>query len=136
MPIPVRLAGACRRRLLIVDDDEVHLRALSRRLRPYRDRVEVQLSDNGIDALVAVGSFKPDLVVLDVFMPEIDGLEVCRRLKRNAQTQNIGVIVTSGLLTSGVEASAREAGALVCVAKPIDLKVVLQHLAPQQRPER
>ncbi|HEX8951925.1 MAG TPA: response regulator, partial [Polyangia bacterium] len=128
MPIPRSLAAASKRRLLVVDDDAVHLRALERRLKPYRARVQVELTQNGIDALVRVGSFKPDLIVLDVFMPELDGLEVCRRLKRNAETRHIGVIVNSAHLTRSVEESARSAGALTCVPKPMDLKVLLEHL--------
>ena len=47
-----------------------------RRLKPHRGRVQIELTSNGIDALVMVGSFKPDLIVLDVYMPELDGIEV------------------------------------------------------------
>jgi len=132
MPIPSRLAAAGKKRLLIVDDDVVHLRALERRLKQYKARVQVELTENGIDALVLVGSFKPHLIVLDVYMPDLDGLEVCRRLKRKPETQNIGVIVTSAHLTKAVEEDAMSAGALVCIPKPIDLKLLLEHLGSQQ----
>lgn len=134
MPIPRPLAAVSKRRLLIVDDDPMHLRALARRLRPYHDRVDVELTDNGIDALVLVGSFQPDLIVLDVYMPELDGVEVCRRLKLKAQTRRIGVIVTSAHLTKAVEENALAAGALTCVPKPMDLKVLLAHLGLLQQP--
>jgi excisionase family DNA binding protein len=133
MPIPRPLAAASKRRLLIVDDDAMHLRAVDRRLRPHRARVDVQLTQNGIDALVLVGSFKPDLIVLDVYMPELDGLEVCRRLKLRPDTRHIGVIVNSAHLTKAVEENALAAGALTCVPKPMDLKVLLQHLGLQQQ---
>jgi excisionase family DNA binding protein len=134
MPIPRPLAGIAKKRLLIVDDDEVHLRALERRLKPHRARVEIELTSNGIDALVMVGSFKPDLIVLDVYMPELDGVEVCRRLKRKPGTRHIGVIVTSAHLTKAVEENALAAGALQCVPKPMDLKVLLEHLGLLQQP--
>lgn len=133
MPIPRPLAAASKRRLLIVDDDAMHLRALDRRIKPYRARVDVQLTQNGIDALVLVGSFKPDLIVLDVYMPELDGLEVCRRLKLRPDTRHIGVIVNSAHLTKAVEENALAAGALTCVPKPMDLKVLLEHLGLQQQ---
>jgi excisionase family DNA binding protein len=133
MPIPRPLAAASKRRLLIVDDDAMHLRALDRRIKPYRSRVDVQLTQNGIDALVLVGSFKPDLIVLDVYMPELDGLEVCRRLKLRPDTRHIGVLMNSAHLTKAVEENAVEAGALVCVQKPMDLKVLLEHLGLQQQ---
>lgn len=132
MPIPRRLAAASKRRLLVVDDDAMALRALERRLRPYRGRVEMELTQNGIDALVLVGSFKPHLIVLDMFMPDLDGVEVCRRLKLKPHTRDIGVIVTSAHLTPSVAANARAAGALGSVPKPIDLKVLLEHLGLQQ----
>lgn len=134
MPIPRPLASASKKRLLIVDDDPIHLRALERRLRPHRPRVQLELTQNGIDALVMVGSFNPDLIVLDVFMPELDGLEVCRRLKLKSETRHIGVIVTSAHLTRAVEEKALEAGALSCLPKPIDLKVLLEHLGLLHQP--
>ncbi|HEY1584347.1 MAG TPA: response regulator [Polyangia bacterium] len=134
MPIPGKLAGAAKRKLLIVDDDLMHLRAVERRLTPYRSRVQMELVQNGIDALVTVGSFKPDLVVLDVFMPELDGIEVCRRLKLNAETRRIGVIVHTAHLTKAVEENALAAGALACVSKPMNLKVLLEHLGLLQQP--
>lgn len=133
MPIPRSLAAAVKRRLLVVDDDAMALSALERRLKPHRARVDVELTQNGIDALVLVGSFKPHLIVLDVFMPELDGVEVCRRLKLKPETRMIGVIVTSAHLTAAVEHNAMMAGALTCVPKPIDLKVLLEHLGLQQQ---
>ena len=134
MPIPRELVGVGKRRLLIVDDDLITLRALERRLKPYRARVQVALTQNGIDALVMVGSFKPDLIVLDVYMPELDGIEVCRRLKLMPETRHIGVIVNSAHLTKSVEDNALAAGALTCVPKPMDLKVLLEHLGLLQQP--
>lgn len=134
MPIPRRLAGASKRRLLVVDDDLMHLRALERRLKPHRARVQVELTQNGIDALVMVGSFKPDLIVLDVYMPELDGIEVCRRLKLKAETRHIGVIINTAHLSRAVEENALAAGALTCVSKPMDLEVLLEHLGLLQQP--
>ena len=129
MPIPRPLANVSKRRLLIVDDDAQQLRALERAFKPYSARMQVMTTQHGIDALVMVGALKPQLIVLDVFMPEIDGLEVCRRLKANPETSTIGVIVASGNLTPEVEKAALEAGAIRCLAKPIDVGLVLEHLA-------
>jgi excisionase family DNA binding protein len=128
MPIPAKLAGVTRPRLLVVDDDQVHLRSFERRLRPHKSRLELQMTDNGIDALVTVGSFKPNLIVLDVYMPELDGLEVCRRLKLKPETSSIGVIIHTAHLTREVAETAAAAGAIAAVAKPIELKLVLEHL--------
>jgi excisionase family DNA binding protein len=125
MPIPPSLEGSTRRRLLIVDDNEAQLKALGRLLKPRMSEIDVALADNGIDALVLVGAFKPHLVVLDVFMPELDGLEVCRRLKANPDTKRIDVIITSGQLSPELADKALAAGARLALPKPIDLAVVL-----------
>jgi excisionase family DNA binding protein len=129
MPIPTSLESAGRKRLLIVDDDMMHLRTMGRLVNQrYQDRVHVALTENGIDALVMVGSFKPHLIVLDVFMPELDGLEVCRRLKANPGTRDIQVIVASGHLTAEVEDNAMRAGARRCLTKPIDIDLIIEEL--------
>jgi excisionase family DNA binding protein len=133
MPVPTSLAQASRRRLLIVDDDPRQLESLQRLLKPYADRVEVLLVKDGVDALVQVGSFKPHLVVLDVYMPTMDGLEVCRRLKAGAETAQIGIIMASGELTGELEKKATDAGAKRCLAKPIDLSTVLSELGIAQQ---
>lgn len=133
IPIPRELEQLSRRRLLVVDDDQAHLKAIERSLRRHAARLELALCDNGIDALVRVGSFHPHLVVLDVFMPDLDGLEVCRRLQANPETQDVGVIVASGHLTGEIERSAREAGARCCLSKPIDLEAVLSELGVRER---
>jgi excisionase family DNA binding protein len=128
MPIPVGLQGPGRRRLLIVDDNEAQLKALGRLLKPYRAQVDVALVANGIDALVLVGAFKPHLIVLDVFMPELNGIEVCRRLKAKPETQDITVVIASAALTDELSKEALAAGADRCLPKPLDLAVVLGSL--------
>lgn len=132
MPIPRSLSAMSRRRLLVVDDNQKHLDALKRRLKAHADRVDLAIATNGIDALVQVGALKPHLIVLDVFMGELDGLEVCRRLKANPDTRNVDVIITSGQLTPEVEEEAIKAGALKVLPKPIDLGVILDHLGLAQ----
>ncbi len=128
MPIPAALRPAMRRRLIMVDDDPLQLRGWSRILKPYRDRVDVELFDNGIDALVRIGSWRPQVVVLDVMMPGVDGIEVCRRLKAQEETREITIITTSGQLTPVLEQLALDAGASRVLPKPTDPEVVLKTL--------
>jgi excisionase family DNA binding protein len=130
MPIPADLQDAAKKRLLIVDDEVDQLKALSRSFKRFADRVEVQTTSNGIDALVLVGSFHPHAVLLDVYMPGIDGLEVCRRLKKNPATKDVAVYVVSGGFTGALEQKALEAGAVRCLAKPIDARNVVGLMFP------
>ena len=132
MPIPTDLQDAAKKRLLIVDDEVDQLKALSRSFKRFADRVEVTTTSNGIDALVLVGSFHPHAVLLDVYMPGIDGLEVCRRLKKSPATKDVAVYVVSGAFTSALEQKALEAGAVKCLPKPIDARLVLSLLYPSR----
>ena len=125
MPIPTTLANAALRRLLVVDDDPKQLKAIERMFKPYESRVELKLVDNGIDALVQVGAFKPHAVILDVFMPNLDGIEVCRRFGGLEETKEIKVIIASAQLSSDVEERALAAGAAVCFQKPLDAERLL-----------
>lgn len=128
MPIPETLGSAGRKRLLVVDDNDRWLSALKRALKRHADAVEVAVANNGIDALVLVGSFKPHLIMLDVYMPEIDGIEVCRRLKGNPLTSTIDVVMASGQMTAELERRALSAGARRCLRKPFELSLLLDDL--------
>lgn len=120
IPLPEELTVLSRRRrVMIVDDDAFQLRSIGRMLKRYQDRLEVLLVDRGIDALVRIGSFRPEVVVLDFLMPDLNGVEVCRRLKANEDTAGIEVLVCSASLTPDLEAAALGAGARACLHKPL-----------------
>ncbi|HEY5948610.1 MAG TPA: thiamine pyrophosphate-binding protein [Kofleriaceae bacterium] len=119
-----------RRRVLVVDDDELQLRALQRAARAMPD-VDLLVATNAVDALVQIGRDEPELVVMDVFMPGIDGIEACRRIKSNPATRDIEVILASVAMTPELETIGKSAGAERAIAKPFDLK---QLIAPQQIP--
>jgi CheY-like chemotaxis protein len=128
IPVPRPLSNAARRRVLAVDDDTIQLKALGRAFKRYADKVEVTLIENGIDALVEIGAQRPHALLIDVYMPGIDGIDVCRRLKSNPATKDIAVIITSGRMTGELEQSARAAGARRVLRKPVDVATVLEEL--------
>lgn len=131
MPVPRTLSPASRVRLLVVDDDAKQLASLERVLKPYANRIDVALCDNGIEALVKVGSFRPQMVVLDVYMPQLDGLEVCRRLKANPDTQGIDIVMATAQLTPEIEKKGLEAGARRVTNKPLQIDTILSDLGVQ-----
>jgi acetolactate synthase-1/2/3 large subunit len=110
--------------MLVVDDDRMQLRAIERVLRDQH-HVELTLADNAIDAMIAVGAIKPDLIVMDIIMPGLDGIEACRRIKGNPETRDVQVVLASAALTPELERAARLAGARRAIAKPIDLAELL-----------
>src|SRR5580692_1177692 len=118
LPTPTIVVGS--RRVLVVDDDELQLRAVERGSRGHK-QLEVSVADNAIDALLRIGTLRPDIIVLDVFMPGLDGIEACRRIKANAATSSIEVVLASAQWNSELEAEAARAGATRVVTKPLDV---------------
>jgi acetolactate synthase I/II/III large subunit len=111
-------------RILVVDDDDLQLKALKRAGRRDK-RVELTLVSNATDALLSVATRAPDLIVIDVFMPGIDGVECCRRLAENPATAGIPVILASEDITPALEALAYAAGAASTLSKPVTLEKLM-----------
>ena len=137
MPVPARLQAASRRRIIVVDSDTAALKSLEKALRPHTDRVQLLPAGSGIDALVQVGLFRPHLIVLDASMDEMDAIEVCRRIKANAETRHITVLVASAHPTTALENKASAAGATRVIKKPLDVQLLFTDLglpAPRKSP--
>ena len=105
-------------RVLVVDDILANVRLLEAKL--TSEYFEVCTAMNGADALEAVDSFRPDIILLDVMMPGIDGIEVCRRIKTNRQTQHIPVIMVTALDQVEDRVRGLEAGADDFITKPVN----------------
>jgi two-component system cell cycle response regulator len=104
-------------RVLIVDDILANVRLLEAKL--AAEYFEVVTAMNGADALESIQRNKPDIVLLDVMMPGIDGIEVCRRIKANPQTQHIPVIIVTALDQPEDRVRGLEAGADDFLTKPV-----------------
>lgn len=103
-------------RILIVDDDRGILDLLIDALANDRRAFKVETATDGFEALVKVGFFRPAFLILDVSMPGMDGIEVCRRLKTQAETRTIQIL---GITGHPEQVTAMmEAGADGCLAKP------------------
>ena len=121
MPIPEELRdGSGRPRVLVVDDEaavrEVIAEHLATRPKPY----EVMTAANGFEAGRVVAAWRPDVVLLDLRMPGLDGFQVCRTIKADPETSSTIVIAMTGYYTSDTEARVLECGALRCFAKPVE----------------
>jgi excisionase family DNA binding protein len=118
MWIPPDLRGA-RVKLLLVDDDPRVLGAMKRAMTAHEGGVEFLTAGSGMEALVMVGSERPDVLVLDIAMPDVDGLEVLRRLKERPETAKVDVVILSGNLTPALRRKALALGARAACDKPI-----------------
>ena len=107
--------------ILIVDDKEENLAALVAAL---GDDYEVSVACDGESALETIDIISPDLILLDVVMPEMDGFEVCRRLKADTATSAIPVLFLTSLSDSAAKTRAFAAGAVDYITKPFDIAEV------------
>jgi CheY-like chemotaxis protein len=120
-------------KILIVDDDSRNRKLEEALLRA--DGYEVQSVDSGTAALAAIGALPPDLILLDLMMPGMDGFEVMRCLKNDPGAQKIPVILVTALDDAASRARAAAAGVTDVITKPIDrweLKACLDKLLGSQ----
>jgi len=113
--------GQPRPRLLIVDDQPANIQAL---YQAFSADHQVFMATGGEQALALCASKQPDLVLLDIEMPLIDGHEVCRRLKADAATRDIPVVFVTAHNDEAAEARGLDAGAVDFIAKPINPRIV------------
>lgn len=110
-------------RILIVDDESTARAALELLLR--REGFEVRNVSNGESALAECASYRPDLILLDILMPGIDGFEVCRRIKATPETRLTPVVLITGLSDTEDRIKGINAGADDFLSKPIDFNELL-----------
>ena len=112
--------------LLLVEDDEMNRDMLSRRL--MRRGYEVVIAVDGQEAIALTQSEKPDLILMDISLPVMDGLEATRRLKADAETASIPIIALTAHAMSGDREVALSAGCDEYDSKPIELPRLLEKI--------
>lgn len=123
MPIPKELAPITR--VLIIDDELPFLSTAKRLLKRRAPHLELDTAAGAVEGLLKVGTFRPDAVLLDAYMPGIDGVEVCTRLKQSEDTRNITVIAVTGQPSPEIREQFTEAGAAECLVKPLDIDAIV-----------
>lgn len=115
--------------VLVVDDTPSNI-ALANAI--LADTYDLKVANSGVRGLaIAQSDPVPDLILLDMMMPGMDGMEVCRRLKENVVTRDIPVIFLSGRAGGGDEEEGLEAGAADYIAKPLSPAILLNRVASQ-----
>jgi two-component system cell cycle response regulator len=113
-------------RILVVDDIAANLRLLEAKL--LSEYYEVSLASSGPEALEMAARRAPDVILLDVMMPGMDGYEVCRRLKAQASTAHLPVVMVTALVDQAERVRGLEAGADDFLSKPVDDRTLFARL--------
>ncbi len=113
-------------RVLLVEDAPFLRYAFGRLLRMHG--FEVREATDGQEALDMLGEFHPQLVLTDLMMPVMDGIELIRRIRANPRTADLPIVAITADATEQAERQARAAGAIDVITKPIDLPALLERL--------
>ena len=111
-----------RPRILIVDDDVALLATLEDTIEQVLPQATVASATDGYEALLKVGAFRPDVLVLDIRMPRLDGFEVCRRLKARRETAGIRILALTAYPEGQVREQILAAGADDFLEKPFAIE--------------
>ena len=121
IPIPKKLIFE-KKRILIVDDEPEMVQIIEDSLMEGEEEFDIASAYDGYGACLKIGTFRPDLVILDIKMPDIDGFEVCRRIKISDETNKMKVLVITAYPESSYIRRIKEAGADGLMTKPFDLQ--------------
>ena len=129
IPIPNEEPDRAHKRILVVDDDPIIVETIVQALEEDEYDYEVISAADGFEAGLQVNHFKPDLLILDIMMPDIKGFEVCKRIKTDESTKTTKIIVLSAYLDEEKFKNMKENGADVCFSKPLPLPQLKQEVA-------
>jgi len=122
MPLPDEAKTEERKKILVVDDDKIIVETIVQSLEEDEFGYEMISASDGFEAGLQVNHFKPDLLILDIMMPDINGYEVCQKVKSNPETKNTKIVVLSAYLDDDAFNQMKECGADACFSKPLPLE--------------
>ena len=111
-----------RKKILVVDDDKIIVETIVQALEEDEFGYEMISASDGFEAGLQVNHFKPDLLILDIMMPDINGYEVCQKIKSSPETKDTKIIVLSAYLDDDAFNQMKEYGADACFSKPLPLE--------------
>ncbi len=128
--IPTDALESGKRKVLLVDDDPDLVEMMSKVLEDD-GRFEVRVAGNGFDAGMMVKEYRPDLIVLDVMLPDINGKEVCQRVRSDPNLEDVRILCISGMIEDDKIQELRDAGADDFMHKPFDVEVLIERMCVQ-----
>lgn len=124
--IKSELGGKGKKRILVVDDEPEVSDFVSDALKDRQPDCEVRVARDGFTAGRVLSDYVPDLVVLDLMLPGVDGFEVCRQIRADQNLLGVKILAVTGYDTAQNVRRIMEAGADACMAKPLEHKEFLK----------
>jgi len=125
--IPTDALESGKRKVLLVDDDNELVELMTKVLEDD-GRFEVRMAGNGFDAGMMVKEYRPDLIVLDVMLPDINGKEVCHRVRADSTLEDVRILCISGLIEEDKVHELRLSGADDFMPKPFELDALIERM--------
>ena len=125
--IPTDALESGKRKALVVDDDE-ELVEVIRDVLEADGRFEVRVANNGFDAGMMVKEYHPDIIVLDVMLPDINGKEVCQRVRGDSNLDDVKIICISGMVEADKIADLKKSGADDFMQKPFEVESLIDRM--------
>jgi CheY-like chemotaxis protein len=113
------------KRVLVIDDSEFTLKTMQRSLHRHFD---VITANSGADGIAKAKSEKPDMILLDMMMPGMDGIQVCNHLTADEETKDIPIIFVTSVDNRLIETKCLEMGARDYIEKPIMIELMIQRI--------
>lgn len=126
--IPLERLDSGKRRVLVVDDDPVLL-DMMRDLLSRDGRFDVRITSSGYDAGLLTAQFRPDVIVLDYMLPDINGQQVCKRIRSNPDMADVFIVIISGVVRQSEIDELLRAGANAFMKKPFDIHQLIEKIA-------
>lgn len=128
--IPTDALESGKRKILLVDDDP-ELVEITHKALQEDGRFEVRIAGNGFDAGMMVKEYRPDLIILDVMLPDINGKEVCHRVRADPTMEEVRIICISGMIEDDKISELKLAGADDFLHKPFDVDILIERMCVQ-----
>ena len=128
MPVPPEL-GATPIRVLVVDDESAVAKLIAKAIKNRYPDYEILEANDGFQAGSLIATIKPDVVILDLRMPGMDGYEVCKMIKSQESAKHAEIIAMTAFPSPECEKKIKACGARVCIAKPLNLDHLLEEVA-------
>jgi len=125
--IPTDALESGKRKALVVDDDPDLVELIKDALETD-GRFEVRVANNGFDAGMMVKEYRPDAIVLDVMLPDINGKEVCQRVRSDSTLDDVKIVCISGMVETSKIDELRAAGANDFIQKPFEVEKLIERL--------